>query len=121
MVAGSFYEQPILNSPYEIPTLHHPLDDHGQPLDQPPVRGRRPSKFVVPVPKSRKKASAAQGMLDLESYTENALINEIRSSVGASILWASPLGPLRFDSSLEAESAQSAPRPQRSGGLEAAP
>lgn len=82
-MAGSFYEQPILNSPYQIPTLHHPLDDHGQPLDQPPVQGRRPSKFVVPVPKSRKKASAAQGMLDLESYTENALINEIRSYVGA--------------------------------------
>jgi len=82
-VGSSFYERPILNSPYEIPALHHPLDDHGQPMNQPPARGRRPSKFVVPVPKSRKRAAAAQGTLDLESYTDNALINEIRAYVGA--------------------------------------
>jgi type III restriction enzyme len=82
-VAGSFYEQPILNSPYAAPTLHHPLDEHGQPLDLPPAQGRRESKFIVPVPKSRKRQAPAQGMLDLESYTDNALINEIRSHVDA--------------------------------------
>jgi type III restriction enzyme len=47
------------------------------------VQGRRPSKFIVPVPKSRKKQAPAQGLLDLESYTDNALINEIRSYVDA--------------------------------------
>lgn len=26
----SFYERPILNSPYQPPNLHHPLDDNGQ-------------------------------------------------------------------------------------------
>jgi type III restriction enzyme len=82
-VSGSFYEQPILNSPYAIPTLHHPLDEHGQPVDLPPVKGRRPSKFIVPVPKSRKRQAPAQGTLDLESYTDNALINEVRGYVDA--------------------------------------
>ncbi len=78
---GNFYEQPILNSPYDAPAFHHPLDDHGQPLDQPAVPGRRPSRFIVPVPKSRKSPSAAQGALDLETYSENSLINEIRGYV----------------------------------------
>jgi len=75
---SSFYERPILNSPYRAPELHHPLDPSGQPLEGEPRQGRRPSRFIVPVPASRKKASAGQSSLDLETYTENALINEIR-------------------------------------------
>ena len=77
----SFYEQPILNSPYKKPTHFHPLDEHGQPLDQPPVAGRRPSKFVVPVPKAKRKGAGTQGSLDLETYDDNAIINEIRRHV----------------------------------------
>ena len=77
-MTNSFYERPILNSPYEPPSLYHPLDDTGQPIEGEPIKGRRPSKFIVPVPASRKKAAAAQASLDLETYTENAKINEIR-------------------------------------------
>lgn len=77
----NFYEQPILNSPYRAPERHHPLDQNGQPLDGEPMRGRRPSRFIVPVPASRKKASPVQAFLDLETYTENALINEIRGDL----------------------------------------
>lgn len=77
-MANSFYERPILNSPYAPPTLYHPLDDTGQPIEGEPIDGRRPSKFIVPVPASRKKAAAAQASLDFETYTENAKINEIR-------------------------------------------
>ena len=75
---SSFYEQPILNSPYRAPELHHPLDDTGQPLEGPPRKGRRPSRFIVPVPATRKRTSADQASLDLETYSDNALINEIR-------------------------------------------
>ncbi|MCX5513007.1 restriction endonuclease [Kaistia algarum] len=78
---NSFYERPILNSPYRAPDLHHPLDKNGQPLEGEPRQGRRPSRFIVPVPASRKRASANQASLDLETYTENALINEIRAYV----------------------------------------
>jgi type III restriction enzyme len=74
----SFYERPILNSPYRAPELHHPLDQNGQPVEGEPRKGRRSSRFIVPVPASRKKASASQASLELETYTENALINEIR-------------------------------------------
>jgi type III restriction enzyme len=83
LVANSFYERPILNSPYAPPSLYHRLDDNGQPLEGEPIKGRRPSKFIVPVPASRKKAAAAQASLDLETYTENAKINEIRGYVDA--------------------------------------
>jgi type III restriction enzyme len=78
---SSFYDRPILNSPYRAPELHHPLDDNGQPLPGDPRPGRRPSRFIVPVPASRKKAAKDQGTLELETYTENALINEIRAYV----------------------------------------
>ena len=52
-MTGTFYEQPILNSPYEEPTRHHALDDEGQPTDEPPVSGRRRSELITPVPKPR--------------------------------------------------------------------
>lgn len=83
VVPGTFYEQPILNSPYSEPVYHHPLDEFGQPLDQQAVLGRRTSKLIVPVPKSRKVAASAQATLDLETYTPNSLINEIRGYVDA--------------------------------------
>ncbi|WP_257165526.1 BPTD_3080 family restriction endonuclease [Bradyrhizobium sp. SRS-191] len=86
----SFYERPILNSPYAAPQWHHPMDDHGQPLDGPPRPGRRPSRFIVPVPAARKKAASAQASLELETYSENALINEIRGHVDS---WRSLRNP----------------------------
>jgi len=49
-----FYADPIANSPYRPPTRHHALDDEGQPLDSPPVSGRRTSKYLVPVPRGRR-------------------------------------------------------------------
>jgi hypothetical protein len=68
-------------SPYRAPEWHHPLDEHGQPLDGPPKLGRRPSRFIVPVPAVRKKASGGQASPDLETYTDHALINEIRGNL----------------------------------------
>ena len=64
-----------------MPELHHPLDDNGQPLEGEPTQGRRPSRFIVPVPASRKKIAAQQASLGLETYEENALINDIRRYV----------------------------------------
>ncbi len=81
--ANSFYERPILNSPYRVPELHHPLDKRGQPLESEPLVGRRPSRFIVPVPKVHRRVAAAQASLDLEEYTENSLINEIRQWVAS--------------------------------------
>ena len=70
-MANSFYERPILNSPYAPPSLYHPLDDTGQPLESEPIKGRRPSKFIVPVPASRKKAAAAQASLGRAGFHDD--------------------------------------------------
>ena len=77
---NSFYERPILNSPYRAPGLHHPLDQSGQPLEGEPGRAaaRRASLFPFRFGGRRRAPPAS---LDLETYTENALINEIRSYV----------------------------------------
>ena len=90
----TFYEQPILNSPYEEPKRHHALDEDGQPTDNPPIAGRRRSELITPVPKPRKrrkKADPKQAKMDLQSgdgisteeqeYNPTPIINEIRSHV----------------------------------------
>ena len=94
--ASPFFEQPILNSPYEEPTRHHPLDAEGQPLNEPPRDGRRKSELITPVPKPRKKKrkNASQGQASLalqtgdglsteeQEYNPTPIINEIRIHVG---------------------------------------
>ena len=53
-----FFENPILNSPYEYPSRHWELDRDGQPT-QKIVDSRRPAEFISPVPKPKKRGSAA--------------------------------------------------------------
>lgn len=91
-MAASFFEQPILNSPYEAPRFHHLLDADGQPIDAPPVAGRRRSELTTPVPKPRNRPGRerqttmalgdAGGVSDAEQeYNPTPVINEIRSLV----------------------------------------
>jgi type III restriction enzyme len=87
-----FFESPILNSPYEPPSLHHPLDKDGQPLDLPPIQGRRRSELITPVPKPRKRKNKPEqqeivfgdeeGLSSVEQeYNPTPIVNEIRSHV----------------------------------------
>ena len=59
-MTAQFFDQPILNSPYEYPARHWELDLSGQPtqrvLDQ-----RRAASFVAPIPKARKRGKDARG------------------------------------------------------------
>lgn len=86
-MAKPFYRQPILNSPYHPPSRHHALGEDGQPLDHEPIRGRRRSTYITPVPKARKskKSQFNQDELDLETrdaenqrYNPAPIINELR-------------------------------------------
>lgn len=54
-----FFEQPILNSPYEAPTRYHALGRNGRPLKQPPVDGRS-SQLISPVPPAKKQKRRAR-------------------------------------------------------------
>jgi type III restriction enzyme len=95
-MSKSFFEHPILNSPYTAPARHHALDKDGQPLDLPPVDGRRRSELITPVPKPRKqqkKAGADQSSFVLsdpdglstseQEYNPTPIINEIRQHIAA--------------------------------------
>ena len=50
---ASFFESPILNSPYEYPSHHWELDESGQPTHQ-VVNQRRRVSFITPIPKPKK-------------------------------------------------------------------
>ena len=54
-----FFEQPILNSPYEAPSRHWELDDDGQPTHR-LVEARRQVRFMSPIPAAKKRGAAAQ-------------------------------------------------------------
>lgn len=93
-MAKPFFERPILNSPYEVPTQHHALDSEGQPLDQEPAQGRRRSSLITPVPKSRRQnGRGKQTSLGLgdgsalssaeQAYNPTPIINEIRGHVAS--------------------------------------
>lgn len=73
MPTDQFFNEPILNSPYEYPSRHWELDKTGQPTGQ-IVEARRVAKFLSPIPLPQKtKGKKAQQELELlgsdgESY-----------------------------------------------------
>jgi hypothetical protein len=84
-----FFEQPILNSPYDYPARHWELDDEGQPTQQ-IVERRRTAEFITPIPKPRKRRGAEQQQLVFEEgagvstaeqqYDPTPVINALRSA-----------------------------------------
>ena len=46
----SFFDRPIINSPYEYPSQHWELDGEGQPTQR-IIESRREAEFVSPIPK----------------------------------------------------------------------
>ena len=53
-MSESFFEKPILNSPYEYPRQHWELDEEtGTPTDR-ILPHRRPAKYITPIPKPKK-------------------------------------------------------------------
>ena len=87
-----FFEQPVLNSPYERPSRHWELDETGQPTQQ-IAEHRRPAEFVTPIPQpKRRKGSAQQAALVFDAaaqkletagqqYDLTAIINGVRQQV----------------------------------------
>ncbi|MFB9354248.1 BPTD_3080 family restriction endonuclease [Sneathiella chinensis] len=96
-MGATFFEKPILNSPYSEPKLHHSLDEEGQPNDLAPIIGRRPSALLSPVPKPKKRRSknkdTDQPNLNLHAndeissdeqvYNPTPIINDIRTQLQA--------------------------------------
>ena len=88
---NSFYEHPILNSPYKPPSRHWELDDQHQPTER-IIETRRSADFITPIPKPRKRRAAKsqqQFVFDEgkglstqdQQYDVTGMITEIRSHV----------------------------------------
>jgi len=89
-MSDPFFEQPILNSPYEYPGKHWILDGNGQPTGN--VEGaRRECSYITPIPKSKKQKKQSDEAPDLFSeggitvdgqlYDPMSIVNEVRSYV----------------------------------------
>ncbi len=86
----SFFESPILNSPYEYPSRHWELDESGQPTSQVVDRRRRVS-LITPIPKPKKRQQtagqlvfdqAAQKLAEgSQQYDLTEMIDEVRNEV----------------------------------------
>ena len=88
---GSFFDRPILNSPYAYPGRHWELDGDGQPTGL-LVETRREARFITPIPRPKKhKRAKGQEQLvfdegagvstDRQQYDPTPIINELRRRV----------------------------------------
>ena len=57
MTDHSFFEKPILNSPYEYPAQHWELDPSGQPTNR-IINKRRRVELITAIPKGRPPAGS---------------------------------------------------------------
>ena len=86
-----FFEQPILNSPYEYPARHWELDENRQPTNR-IVDRRRSVTFITPISVARKQRTkqAELGLDDADrtadedgqQYELMRMIESVRHSVG---------------------------------------
>lgn len=87
----AFFDQPILNSPYDGPGKHWELDRDGLPTDRIVAR-RRPSALLTPIPKPKKQAGTTRQksfVLDSghglsteeQEYNPTVIINDLRQEI----------------------------------------
>lgn len=101
-MSNPFFEKPILNSPYLQPGRHWELDTDGQPTQR-IIDLRRPSKYITPIPKSRKRKDKKDGTQEslvfnegenlstaAQKYDPTPIINELRVHVDAWRKWPNP-------------------------------
>ncbi|MEX2673455.1 MAG: DEAD/DEAH box helicase family protein [Phycisphaeraceae bacterium] len=96
---NQFFDDPILNSPYEYPVRHWELDDSGQPTQQ-ITENRRRAEFITPIPKPRKRKGSKQQELvfdegkglsnEEQQYDPTPIINKIRQHVDEWRAWPNP-------------------------------
>jgi len=86
----SFFEKPILNSPYLMPTRHWEMDDDGRPTDR-VIETRRRSDLISAMPQAKsKKPGGNQAEMELSAkglgglgveFNVTEFVNEIRREV----------------------------------------
>jgi len=93
-----FFDQPILNSPYESPRRHWELDPQGQPT-QNVIEVRRRAEFITPIPKPKKQKKPKNNQTEFvfdegkglstkeQQYDPTSIINEVRGHVSRWRAW----------------------------------
>jgi len=88
-MTASFFEKPILNSPYEYPRRHWELDETGQPT-QHIAETRRAARYLTPIPRPRKQKKGQRDLVfrdeqgistEEQLYDPTPIINELRVHV----------------------------------------
>ena len=91
-MSETFFERPILNSPYEYPRRHWELDEDGQPTNR-VIEIRRRSDLITPVPKPKKRRQGRGNQAQMifgddaglsseeQEYNPTPIINEVRTYV----------------------------------------
>jgi type III restriction enzyme len=104
-MTNPFFDQPILNSPYDYPSKHWELDDSGQPT-QKVVQARRQAEFITPIPKPKKRKKKNPDQLEftldegygisteVQQYETTAVINKVRLLVEK---WRTIPNPSKWD------------------------
>ena len=90
MTTKTFFEHPILNSPYVAPTEHWELDETGQPTNR-LIAARRKAEFITPIPKAKKRRNEqtalvmneGQGLSDARQQYEltSSFVNALRTEI----------------------------------------
>ena len=87
-----FFDQPIINAPYDYPYRHWELDAEGQPTQR-IIDTRRGAEFITPIPKPRQRGRARESQRTFvmdegagmstedQQYDVTAAVNEIRRHV----------------------------------------
>jgi len=102
-LSNSFFDHPILNSPYDCPQRHWELDSDGQPTQQ-ILATRRRAEFITPIPKPKKrKKDVQQGEMVFneginlstasQQYDITSIINQVRQAVD---IWRSLPNPSQW-------------------------
>ena len=86
-MTSTFFEKPVLNSPYACPDRHWQLEN-GQPTGV-IVERRRRAEFITPIPRPRKQTGRQADLLDEslglsrdgQKYDPISIVNEIRQAV----------------------------------------
>jgi type III restriction enzyme len=74
-MSNPFFDQPILNSPYNYPVRHWELDSTGQPT-QKIIDARRQAEFISPIPKPKKRRAKPSSQQELAFQDEHGISDE---------------------------------------------
>ncbi len=92
-----FFEQPILNSPYDYPARHWELDNEGQPTLQ-IINTRRSTRLITPIPKPRERQRHPAIFEELRSKTSNTTKHQLSPGCASMLTTGEPAKSSRLES-----------------------